>query len=51
MNEAETLMDTFRARTEREHLNRLAPERRALVIELLKRLSGEGTSFGEQPTK
>jgi tetratricopeptide (TPR) repeat protein len=34
----ETLRDTFRAHADREHLNRLAPERRAIVIELLKRL-------------
>jgi tetratricopeptide (TPR) repeat protein len=47
----ETLMDTFRAHADREHLNRLAPERRALVIELLARLSPEGTpvSENEQP--
>ena len=35
----ETLMDAFRAHADREHLNRLAPERRAIVIELLNRLS------------
>jgi tetratricopeptide (TPR) repeat protein len=35
----ETIMDVFRAHAEREHLNRLAPERRALTIELLNRLS------------
>jgi hypothetical protein len=35
----ETLMDAFRARADREHLNRLAPERQAVVIELLNRLS------------
>ncbi len=35
----QTLLDTFRAHAEREHLNRLAPERQALVIELLNRLS------------
>jgi tetratricopeptide (TPR) repeat protein len=35
----ETLMDTFRAHADREHLNRLAPERQAVVIELLNRLS------------
>jgi len=34
----ETLRDTFRAHADREHLNRLAPERRAIVIELLRRL-------------
>jgi hypothetical protein len=35
----ETLMDAFRAHADREHLNRLAPERQAVVIELLNRLS------------
>jgi tetratricopeptide (TPR) repeat protein len=35
----ETLMDVFRAHADREHLNRLAPERQAVVIELLDRLS------------
>jgi len=35
----ETLRDAFRAHANREHLNRLAPERRVLAIELLKRLS------------
>ena len=35
----ETLMDAFRAHANREHLNRLAPERQAVVIELLNRLS------------
>jgi cytochrome c-type biogenesis protein CcmH/NrfG len=35
----ETLLDTFRAHADREHLNRLAPERRAVVLELLKRLN------------
>jgi hypothetical protein len=35
----ETLMDTFRAHADREHLNRLAPERQAVVIALLNRLS------------
>ena len=35
----ETLMDVFRAHADQEHLNRLAPERRAVVIELLNRLS------------
>jgi hypothetical protein len=35
----ETLMDIFRAHANRDHLNRLAPERRALAIELLNRLS------------
>lgn len=34
----ETVMDAFRAHADREHLNRLAPERRAVAIELLKRL-------------
>jgi hypothetical protein len=34
----ETLRDAFRAHANREHLNRLAPERRVLAIELLKRL-------------
>ena len=34
----ETLMDAFRAHADREHLNRLAPERQAVVIELLNRL-------------
>jgi len=38
----ETLRDAFRAHTDREHLNRLAPERRALAIELLRRLSTSG---------
>ena len=38
----ETLLDTFRAHADREHLNRLAPERRAVVLELLKRLDGSG---------
>jgi hypothetical protein len=33
----ETLMDAFRAHADREHLNRLAPERQAVVIELLNR--------------
>jgi hypothetical protein len=32
-------MDAFRAHADREHLNRLAPERQAVVIELLNRLS------------
>ena len=36
----ETLMDTFRARVNRKRLNRLAAERRAEVVELLKRLDG-----------
>ena len=35
----ETLMDAFRAHADREHLNRLAPERQAVVIEILNRLS------------
>ena len=35
----ETLRDAFRAHANRDHLNRLAPERRVLAIELLKRLS------------
>jgi tetratricopeptide (TPR) repeat protein len=35
----ETLIDAFRAHADREHLNRLAPERQAVVIELLNRLS------------
>ena len=35
----ETLMDAFRAQADREHLHRLAPERQAVVIELLNRLS------------
>ena len=35
----ETLMDAFRAHADREHLNRLAPERQAVVIELLNRSS------------
>lgn len=38
----ETLRDAFVAHTDREHLNRLAPERRALAIELLRRLSTPG---------
>jgi Flp pilus assembly protein TadD len=38
----ETLIDTFRAHADREHLNRLAPERRAVVMELLKRLDPPG---------
>jgi tetratricopeptide (TPR) repeat protein len=38
----ETLMDTFRTQADHEHLNRLAPERRAVVLELLKRLDGQG---------
>jgi hypothetical protein len=38
----ETLRDAFRAHADREHLNRLAPERRALVIELLKQLAAPG---------
>jgi len=37
----ETLMDTFRAHAKREHLNPLAPERRAVVLELLKRLGSQ----------
>jgi len=41
-NPFETLLDTFRAHADREHLNRLAPERRAVVLELLKRLDGSG---------
>ena len=44
----ETLRDTFRAHADREHLNRLAPERRAVVLELLKRLDGSG---GAAPTQ
>jgi Flp pilus assembly protein TadD len=46
----ETLIDSFRAHADREHLNRLAPERRALVIELLTRLSPSETPInsGEQ---
>ncbi len=35
----DTLMDAFRAHADREHLSRLAPERQAVVIELLNRLS------------
>jgi Flp pilus assembly protein TadD len=35
----ETLMDAFRAHADPEHLNRLAPERQALVMELLTRLN------------
>jgi len=35
----ETLMDAFRAHADREHLNRLAPERQAIVIELLNRFT------------
>jgi tetratricopeptide (TPR) repeat protein len=35
----ETLMDALSAHADREHLNRLAPERQAVVIELLNRLS------------
>jgi tetratricopeptide (TPR) repeat protein len=34
----ETLRDAFRAHANRDHLNRLAPERSALAIELLKRM-------------
>ncbi len=33
-----TVVDTFRTHADREHLNRLAPDRRALVLELLERL-------------
>ncbi len=33
----ETLMDAFRAHADREHLNRLATERRVVVLEHLKR--------------
>lgn len=40
----ETLRDAFRAHADREHLNRLAPERRVLAIELLKRLSTQEES-------
>ena len=43
----ETLMDAFRAHADREHLNRLAPERQAVVIELLNRLS---TASGQPST-
>ncbi len=35
----ETLRDAFVAHSDREHLHRLAPERRAVVIELLRRIS------------
>jgi tetratricopeptide (TPR) repeat protein len=35
----ETLRDAFQAHSDLEHLNRLAPERRELAIELLKRLA------------
>jgi len=46
----ETLMDAFCAHADREHLNRLAPERRALVIELLKRLNTkEGPGQSSDP--
>lgn len=34
----EILQDAFRAHTDREHLQRLAPERRTLVLEVLSRL-------------
>lgn len=36
----EILHDALRAHAEREHLGRLAPERRALVLELLQRIAG-----------
>ncbi|HWX18563.1 MAG TPA: tetratricopeptide repeat protein [Candidatus Binatia bacterium] len=45
----ETLMDAFRAHADREHLTRLAPERRALVMELLKRLNGSEEAPLTQP--
>ena len=35
----ETVRDAFRAHTDREHLQRLAPERRTAVLEILKQLS------------
>jgi len=35
----ETLRDAFRAHDDREHLHRLAPERRTLVLEVLDRIS------------
>lgn len=35
----EILSDAFRAHADREHLNRLAPERRTLVLEVLERIS------------
>lgn len=44
----ETLLDTFRAHADREHLHRLAPERRAVVLELLNRLH---RTEGPRPTQ
>ena len=45
----ETVMDTFRAHADPEHLNRLAPERRAVVIELLNRLDSPLEASTIQP--
>jgi len=43
-NRFETLGDALRAQTDREHLNRLAPERRALAIELMRNLAAPEVS-------
>jgi hypothetical protein len=45
----ETLTDTFRAHADRDHLNRLAPERGALVLEILKRLNKPEDATPPQP--
>jgi tetratricopeptide (TPR) repeat protein len=45
----ETLRDAFLAHADRNHLDRLAPERRVVVIELLKRISAEGAAAAAVP--
>jgi tetratricopeptide (TPR) repeat protein len=45
----ETLRDAFLAHADRNHLDRLAPERRVVAIELLNRISAEGAAAAAVP--